>query len=316
MSLAIIAQNIKKIIRKFLSLRPVSEFIRLVVTPFKGIVPESIISRIPLVGNVSISLPNSKRLVLKSDGDDLVASRMFWRGVSGFEGDSMIVFISLLRYVKVFFDVGAHAGIYSLIAAIDDPGRTVFAFEPVPRIIKRLTENKKINGILNLVVSPTAVTDSSGTAKLYVPDQKMPYSASIREGFRSNTEQTLVSAVTLDLFSKMNDISRVDLIKIDTESTEHSVLKGAKEILSRDKPLIICEILPGFDEKKINSFLGSFGYRFFWLAGGKLRERGCIEGDYTYKHANYLFVPKEKMEMVFGNADLKKRVEFLEVGSS
>ena len=49
--------------------------------------------------------------------------------------------------------------------------------------------------------------------------------------------------------------------KIDTKTTEHKVLEGAKNVLERDEPIIICEVLKGKTEKYLHSLLANTDYR-------------------------------------------------------
>ena len=50
---------------------------------------------------------------------------------------------------------------------------------------------------------------------------------------------------TVDDFVSAHDVRAVDLVKIDTEATEDSVLAGMTQTLARDRPAVVCEILPG-----------------------------------------------------------------------
>jgi hypothetical protein len=38
-------------------------------------------------------------------------------------------------------------------------------------------------------------------------------------------------------------IENVGLLKIDEEAPDHTMLEGAKRILDRDRPYIVCEVL-------------------------------------------------------------------------
>ena len=75
-----------------------------------------------------------------------------------------------------------------------------------------------------------------------------------------------VSVITVDSFVRENAIEGVDLVKIDTESTEPQVLLGMIETIRRDQPAIICEVLKGrASEKLLAQILRPLGYRFYLL---------------------------------------------------
>ena len=52
-----------------------------------------------------------------------------------------------------------------------------------------------------------------------------------------------VETVRLDEYETRHPM-RVDLIKIDVEDFEANVLEGMQKIIMRDRPFIVCEVLP------------------------------------------------------------------------
>lgn len=290
---------IKKFVKTILYNKVLNALLTRLVKPFSSIIPIHIVRRIPVVGLICLELPNSKKLYLNDrDGSDHIARLLYWRGIDGYESDTIQLFIKLLKYTDTVFDIGANTGIYGLIAAIDNPDRNVHAFEPVPQIFDYLKKNVEINELRNLHIYPNAITNYDGAITLYIPPSTIPTSASTLEGFRSASRVIAVRALTLDFFVDMNSISRVDLIKIDTEATEHMVLEGAKETLKRDEPIIICEVLRGMTEKFLHSVLDNIGYKYFWISGEGLIAKEVIEGDETCRNMNYLFITKKKIQEI------------------
>jgi len=87
---------------------------------------------------------------------------------------------------------------------------------------------------------------------------------------------TSIPVVSLDqLLSKLG-IGHVDLIKIDVEATEAEVLEGARGVLDRDHPHIICEILSAESGERLTEILRPRGYRFFELHLEGPREHDTI----------------------------------------
>jgi FkbM family methyltransferase len=288
--------SLKTIAKKILADRKLNTFLRHVVKPFAPITPNSIVSRMPVVGSVSIDLSSSKHLYLDTDGNDSIASTLFWRGLEGYERDTTKIFMALLESTNVFLDIGANTGVYALVASIDNPKRRVYAFEPVPRIFNRLRKNADINGLKNIEIYQVAVTNYDGEVNLYIPTGSVPLEASTLEGFRSGTETLTVKAITIDSFVLDNGVPKVDLMKIDTEATEHLVLEGAKEVIRRDEPIIICEVLRGRTEHYLNPMLEKMGYKFFLITDKGLLKKEQIEGDQTYRFTNYVFITERRMK--------------------
>ena len=269
------------------------------IKPFAPIIPQSVLSKISVCGMICLQLPNKKKVYLQSDGNDYIVSQLYWRGIDAFEVHSIKFFIDLLNNVDTFFDIGANIGIYSLIAANDRHRRRVYAFEPVPRVLDCLLRNVKLNKLHNIHINACAITNYQGEIPLYIPNSAIPTDASTLKGFRKASEIISVQAMTIDSFISKNDILRVDLIKIDTEGTEHEVLEGAKNILMRDEPIIICEVLKERTEDYLHSVLDGTGYKYFLISDIGLIEKKRIEGDPTYKNMNYLFITDKKRQKIF-----------------
>ena len=59
-------------------------------------------------------------------------------------------------------------------------------------------------------------------------------------------EEIDVKTQTIDNFCTLNNIKRIDLLKLDTEGTEHEVLLGAENLLSQGKIGLIYTEISGF----------------------------------------------------------------------
>ena len=246
------------------------------------------LSRIPVVAKFRVKLPDGKSLIIDTSGHDVdpIGRGLFWWGFKSHEPETTSIFYKLAKKSKTIFDVGANIGYFSLLASVANRKSRIVAFEPVPQFFTYLKHNIYVNHATNVMAVSAAVTNYDGNVMLYVNEEA---SSSTLNGFRKAIAEVEVSAVTLDSYVKRYRIDKLDLIKIDVEAREPQVLEGMQNILKRDEPNIICEVLRGRTEDFHNRFLSDFGYRFYWITNHGLVRRDTILGDDKYRYLNYLF---------------------------
>lgn len=260
-----------------------------------SMIPDHVKTRVPVVGEVNISLPSGGSLTLYNDGNDTIASRLYWLGFNSFEPETIRLLYQLLPHIRTFFDIGANTGLMSLLAALHDLQCQVHAFEPVPWIVDALRKNISVNRLSNIVIQPVALTDFDGSVDLYIPmDVSFPTGSSTVAGYREASQVIKVRAERLDTYIAQQEPKDLDLIKIDTETTEPAVLAGGITTLKRFAPVIICEVQPGRTEQKLHAVLDPLGYEYFHITDSGLIRHDRIAGDQTGAHLNYLFVPASR----------------------
>jgi hypothetical protein len=194
--------------------------------------------------------------------------------VNGFhEPHTTRVVQQLLITAMTFFDVGAHVGQYTLLAAglVGREGH-VHSFEPDARSFRLLDHNVSINRLDNVKLNNCAVTSDRGTGP----------SASRR---------------SLDDYVTERAIEHVDLIKIDIDGGELDVLHGSRQVLSRLRPTLIVEFAEdmqaayGHSCAELADFLHGLQYELY-----------CIDTDRVIPYApwgperayfNVLAIPSE-----------------------
>jgi FkbM family methyltransferase len=207
-------------------------------------------------------------------------------GVADYEPETMRLFGQLVRKSSSLVDIGANIGAFTAVAKCVNPTIRVWAFEPEPKTYSLLTETIRANAWNDVWAEQMALSESDGTADLFVSGE---LEASLNPEFRPGAIKHPCPVRKLDTYCAEHGISEIDLIKIDTESTEPQVFMGAIEILKKCRPNIVCEVLAGRTEKKLEALLQPLGYRYFHITGEGLVPREEISGDREYKNLNYFF---------------------------
>ena len=221
----------------------------------------------------------------------------------GFESAETEFVGRLLRPGMTVLDIGAHHGMYTLLASkrVGRKGR-VIAFEPSPRERRRLLRHLRINGCSNVFVEPLALGDHAGEANLFLVEGRQDWCNSLRPP--EVDERSCIVRVEVrpldDVLSALG-IARVDFIKLDVEGAELSFLHGASRVLrSASRPAILAEVQDlrtrpwGYPAREIVRFLVSAEYQWFALGvGGKLQP---VSSDLPSYDANLVALPRERME--------------------
>jgi FkbM family methyltransferase len=210
-------------------------------------------------------LPGGARMT--ADLAEHVQRWIYFFGV--YEEATVRWFRSVLRPGMVVLDIGAHVGQYSLIAASDvGPKGRVHSFEPNPASFRRLRDNVEMNGFRHVSTHPLAVSDAEGEATLYVPEHDNLGEASL-QACQPGMKETKVRCVTIDEWARTADLGespRIDVMKIDVQGLEGKVLQGAREVLKRFRPRIVCEFEErwlrgtGTSSVELKQMLGEMGY--------------------------------------------------------
>ena len=232
----------------------------------------------------SIAIPTRPRT--------FVSRRLEASGLAGYEPDTLACFLAAIdsQNMTCVYDVGANIGVFSWLAAAFGRARVV-AFEPTPVLAERMRSICSANG-LAVTVEDVALGSAVGNATLYLSDVT-DSSNSLRDGFRPSRQSVPVQVQTIDHYAAATG-HYPELVKIDTESTEPDVLRGAVTVLTEHRPWLICEVLAGLTEADLSAILGPLGYHYFRIDHqAPLRRSETIEGDPTYAHMNWLFAPSE-----------------------
>jgi len=154
------------------------------------------------------------------------------------------IYTSLLRPGDACVDVGAHIGRHTLpMASCVGPNGCIYAFEPIPSISAELRSKLSASPELRACVKldNCALSDTVGEADFVFVRDNPGYSGLRPRHYDApvKTENIRVHVKRLDdLAAGMRNIR---YIKIDCEGAELKVLRGASELLFRDRPFVSFE---------------------------------------------------------------------------
>jgi FkbM family methyltransferase len=176
-------------------------------------------------------------------------------------------------------DIGASWGLFSYhLAGLVGGAGTVFSYEPHP--MNKPVLEKLVKARPNVRFRPVAVSDLTGRADLQVPvfgSRHVTAQSSLAHGF-DGQRGVRVEKVTVPTARLDDEFGgrRVDLVKIDVEGHEMSVLRGASVTLRKYLPPLLeieqrhldCPITDVFAE------IADIGYVLYFIDGAALRPIG------------------------------------------
>ena len=245
----------KAIFKKIYSLIPFKkqlfETVRLFWTP-----PHSVYKHLHFTGTINLKIDNHGAFKMKHEGTE-IENDLFWKGLTGgWEKISMQYWIRLCQNARVILDIGANTGVYSLVAKAVNPSAKVYAFEPLQQMFKKLCFNNELNRY-DIVCVDMAASDREGKAIIYETGGDHVAAASLNAETRGDgvlNVETEIDVVTIDKFIMDNNTGKIDLIKIDVETHEPSVLAGYRKYFSTHRPDFLIEVLSESVAEKLRPF--------------------------------------------------------------
>ena len=166
-------------------------------------------------------------------------------------------------------DIGANDGCY--VHYLRRHARRVFAYEPMPRLVRALRE-KFPNDV---VIEPIALSDRVGTVELRMPvvdGVVITGCSTIAPEAAGTYPAHRAIEVPMD---RLDNVYRgqAGFIKIDVEGHEQAVLDGAVQTIRRCKPRMLVEIddrlsLGGL--ARARAYFERLGYRGYFVHAGRL----------------------------------------------
>ncbi|CAE7237172.1 unnamed protein product [Symbiodinium natans] len=183
---------------------------------------------------------------------------------------------TLCKAGDIVIDVGANVGGFTVpLAERVGPDGQVHAFEPFRKVFQHLNANVALNGLSNVYTYNVALGTKEEEVTAFVPDlthfnfpsairvldQYGPEKAAAEANLRYEARQETLTVRPLDHYKFDR---RVSLMKIDVEFMELHVVRGARQTIERNKPLIWVENEAYFDDPSnrtfVNAMYSDLGY--------------------------------------------------------
>lgn len=197
--------------------------------------------------------------------------------LGSYEPRTLRAYRRILRPGGVVADIGANIGAHTLHFAnlVGDTGR-VFAFEPTDYASRKLRANLALNPTLVPRVSVEQVflvADAASKVPESVPSSwpvAGPGADDLHTGHLGKFQAlAAATAITADDYFSRKGLARLDLVKLDVDGHEFSVLQGFQATIRRFRPPILIELAPYvYDGTNASEFdalvrlLADMGYRF------------------------------------------------------
>lgn len=163
---------------------------------------------------------------------------------------------------KVFYDLGANVGYYTLLASriVGAEGKVV-SVEPLPRNVAFLRRHVDLNGCGNVQIIELAVSDRVGTA--HFSGGAHPSMAQLLRHGALTVQTGMIDSLVREM-----QVPPPDVIKMDIEGAEARAIKGGWETLARHHPLLFLSTHGEEIHRESCSLLRELGYELEALDGG------------------------------------------------
>lgn len=141
------------------------------------------------------------------------------------------LFINFCKNSKVFWDLGAHVGYYTLLYHAVNPEGKTYAFEPSDVNAQLFQRHMKLNNIQHYQLMEAAVSDKEGMLSF-------KRTRTTVAGKLSDDGDVKVSVVRLSKLVESKSIELPDLVKMDIEGAELQVLRDMQSYFAQHKPTL------------------------------------------------------------------------------
>lgn len=213
-----------------------------------------------------------------------------------------------LRAADICFDVGAHAGTWTLPLARLVPNGHVYAFEALPYYAGILALMCRWRRQRNITVINKAIGERAGAVSIVSHDaagRNLTGQTHVAGAGETSNAAAQVGVITLDGFYRelikrdagARSPPTVRLVKCDVEGFELPVLRGAVELIEACRPIFFCELFAEYTKRYGYAPADVFAFfherRYSTLSLNASGEMSPIDADRYSNASDILAVPVE-----------------------
>jgi FkbM family methyltransferase len=212
----------------------------------------------------------------------------------GWEKESLKIWSFLSQKYDTIIDIGANTGIYSLLAKNNNSNSKVIALEPIDINYNILVQNIKRNNF-TIIADKIAISDKDGLAKMFMLKDTLNYMTSINDNRYSKHPEITgkkeiieveIRTKTFDYIFEKYELKSLDLIKIDVEGHEVTIIQNMIPFIERFKPVILLEIISDENAKILNDIFNKYDYLFISIDEKNISKR--VSKLWDNDHHNFL----------------------------
>jgi FkbM family methyltransferase len=171
------------------------------------------------------------------------------------------LFEQICKRGDIIIEVGANIGTHTVYLSKLVGNGFVIAYEPQRLVFQNLCANLAINSISNVFAYQEAISDENGTIR--IPECDFTKNNNFGGiNIENSKNGSIINKQKLDNF--LNKINKLELLKIDVEGMEILVIKGAKELIKKFRPIIYVENDRQEHSEELIELLWSLDYKLYW----------------------------------------------------
>jgi FkbM family methyltransferase len=209
------------------------------------------------------------------------AGLRYWSAMSRVDPVLYSMAEEMVKPGAAVWDVGANVGLFSFCsAALSGPSGTVLALEPdfwlahlINRSSKRLAKGKY--GCAQVEVLCASISDSNRISQLAIAERARAANHLVEASgsVEAMGARCLQPTVSLSLDFLLDYFPPPSVLKIDAETHEVNILKGAERLLKEARPTIWCEV-SAENSSEVTELLHAAKYELY---GAQVRPHKFIE---------------------------------------
>jgi FkbM family methyltransferase len=246
----------------------------------------------PVYESILMSLHDGKGIPWAVNGVEYrIDAKERPRFAHNYEAEAAAFLSQRVRPGMTCFDVGANVGAYVLqLAHWSAPDGKIVAFEPNAGARDVLARHIAWNGLdTRVTVVPSAVSSAPGESVLYAEGADgMSRLAEANRGLRGAAVEMVVPLTSIDTWCREHEVWP-DVLLLDIEGFEIEALRGAREAIARNKPVLVVEMHPNVwhtsnaSRPEAETLFGELGLRAVPLSGQRdpLGDHGQVWLEYV-----------------------------------